>query len=363
MAGAAPAAARTTPRPDRPALSAEDEAFIDQQATAALAQGTPGVTVVVDTPGARFARAWGKADLATGEALDVRDHQRIGSITKTYVATALLRLVDRGRLGLDDRIDRYVAGVPNGDLITVRQLLGMRSGVFNYTNDPAFRAAYGADPEMPGWTVDDVLAIIRRSPPVFAPGERTEYSNSNYVLAGRIIEKVTGRSVESVLRRSVFEPAGLQRTSLPQTTSLPRPFAHGYDTTVQPPRDVTRSSVATPWTAGAMVATAPDLVRWTRVLAGGRLLSDRLQEERFTFTPFVTDGTGPRVRYGLGVLQVGDWVGHDGGIAGYTSAAFLLPATGTVIVVLVNSSGPGASPAAIFLGIAARIAPDSLPSV
>jgi D-alanyl-D-alanine carboxypeptidase len=362
LVGATPVAAgeRAADRNGHPALSAADEAFIDEQASTTLAGGAPGVTVVVDNDRGRFARSWGRADLATGRALRVRDHHRIGSITKTYVATALLRLVDRGRISLDDRLSRYVPGIPNGDEITVRHLLGMRSGVFNYTSDPAFVSAYLADPSLPGFTPADILPIIGRNPPEFAPGERTSYSNSNYILAGLILEKVTGRSAEAVLRRSVLEPLGLRDTELPTTDRMPRPFAHGYDTTVTPARDVTRSNPAAPWTAGAAVSTAPDLVLGARALVDGRLLSRRLQEERFTFTPIGGSGEAS-VGYGLGVLRIGDWIGHTGGIAGYTSVAMAHPATGTVIVVLVNATGPGANADSLFLSIARRLVPDSLP--
>jgi D-alanyl-D-alanine carboxypeptidase len=337
-----------------------DVAAIDTIANAALDAGSPGLTVVVESPRGRLSRSWGTADVATGRPLSPFDHHRVGSVTKTYVATAVLQLVDRHEVGLDDPIDRYVPGVPNGDRVTLRHLLGMRSGVFNYTEDEAFFASYLADPELPGFSPTDVLDIVRRHPPAFEPGERTEYSNSNYILLGLVIEQVTGRPVETVLDQRVLCPAGLRRTSLPTTNDLPRPAAHGYATTdpASGLRDVTRSNPAVAWTAGAAVSTAPDLARWLPPLIDGALLSRATHAQRLSFTP---SGSAPGApEYGLGLMRIGRWLGHDGGIAGWSAVAFRLPEQDTNVVVVINTSDPVPSAGAVFGAIAEHLAPGSL---
>ena len=132
-------------------------------------------------------------------------------------------------------------GIPNGRRITVRQLLAMRSGIYDFTANAAFLRRFDAKPRMP-FSPRDVLALIRRNKPQFAPGAKTLYTDSNYVLLGLILERVTGRPVEQVITKDIIEPLGLTRTSFPTTDLMPAPFSHGYfagDKGDEPIRDVT----------------------------------------------------------------------------------------------------------------------------
>ena len=138
-------------------------------------------------------------DTESGAPLRRSDHVRIASITKSYVATEVLRQVDRGRLRLSDTIDGFVSGVPDGDQITIAQLLGMRAGTYDFTMDAAFGRRFAANPRM-GFGVRDVLRIIGRHRPSFRPGARVQYSDTNYTLLGVVLEKVTGRSPEAVIK-------------------------------------------------------------------------------------------------------------------------------------------------------------------
>ena len=155
------------------------------------------------------------------------DHVRIASITKTFTATAILRQVQRGRLSLADKLARWVPKIPNARKITVRQLLAMRSGIYDFTSDAAFNAAFEANPLM-SFKPRDIIPIIRRHKPLFAPGERTQYADSNYILLGMILESVTGHSAESVITRDVIARAGLRHTSFPTKPAMRKPFSHGY---------------------------------------------------------------------------------------------------------------------------------------
>jgi D-alanyl-D-alanine carboxypeptidase len=167
--------------PFPPPFPLETQAALQQIVEQRLTEaGSPGAAVGVWIPGrGTWVHAQGTGDLATGAPIRVADRFRIGSITKTFAATVLLQLVDEGRLQLDDHLEPYVSGVPNGDRITIRQVLGMTAGIFSYTADATFEAEYDADPLMP-FSLQDLLVIVRRHPPDFPPGEGIHYSDTNY---------------------------------------------------------------------------------------------------------------------------------------------------------------------------------------
>jgi D-alanyl-D-alanine carboxypeptidase len=264
-------------------------AAIEQIVQGQMAAGNvPGTAVGVWVPqrGA-FVRAYGRSDLRTSAPFLLTDHVRMASITKTFTATEILRLVDRKLLSLDsDRLNQFVPGVPYADQITVRQLLNMTAGVFDYTTDPAFTAQFDANPLM-SFTPQDFLAIINKpgNNPAFAPGTpgKSQYSDSNYFLLGLIIEKVTHQPLEMVLDEDVVERARLDHTSYPTTPTIPRPLARGYVPIGSGLRDVTAVNPGVAGGAGAMISTLPDLRVWAHVLATGTLLSPETQRQRLQF--------------------------------------------------------------------------------
>ena len=244
-----------------------------------VSERLPGVSIAISGPRGSYERAYGRRESSTGVPLRLSDRVRIASITKSFVATAVLEQVQRGRVSLSAKLSRWVNGIPNGSRITVRELLSMRSGLYDYTSDPAWNRRFNANPLSP-CRPSDAVAIIRRHKPLFAPGARTRYADSNYILLGIILEKVTGRSVESVITRDVINRAGLRSTSFPITPAMPRPFAHGYyagENGKGRIRDYTHINPRLAWTAGGMVSTLGDLAKWGRLPAKGTLLSRRLQ--------------------------------------------------------------------------------------
>jgi D-alanyl-D-alanine carboxypeptidase len=181
------------------------------------------------------------------------------------------------------------------------------------------------------------------------------------VLLGLVIQKVTGRPAERIINRNVIQPLGLKRTKFPTAPALGTPFASGYDDTLGALRDATLSSVKVPWAAGAIVSTVPDMTRYATALADGELLAARLKRARLAATSLGTPSPF-FVGYGLGIMKIGKWIGHDGSIFGYSDHVFHLPGKRATIVVMVNRAGTANVLATdTWLAIAKHLYPGSFP--
>lgn len=302
-----------------------------------LADGkTPGAVAGVWTSSNRWVGASGSDDLDTGDPMRVEDVFRIGSVTKTFTATVVLQLVDEGALRLEDPLDQFVPGFQYGDQITVRHLLNMTSGIFNFVYDPDFLAALDADPLLPV-TTEQEIEISRGYPPDFAPGTQVVYSDINYEILGVIIEQLTGQHVGVEITRRILEPLGLTSTSYPTTPDMPLPYSHGYQGSGDRLIDVTRSNPGVPGAGGAMLSTIADLKTWAKALALGTLVSPALHEQQLQTRRF-SNNPSRNIGYGLGIQNIGDFVGHNGGIAGYTSYMFYLPAADATVIAWSNSA-------------------------
>ncbi|ANS70739.1 alkaline D-peptidase [Streptomyces lincolnensis] len=318
--------------------------------------GTVGVVAQSTGPrGKRHATA-GVADTGTGRAADVRDRFRIASTTKTFVATVMLQLVAEGRVSLDDSVERWLPGVVSGNGndggdVTVRQLLNHTSGLFNYTADfPAITSREGFEADRyTTWTDEQLVEIAMRHAPDFAPGAQWAYSNTNYILAGMIIEKVTGRSWQQKVTRRVVRPLGLRDTLTPDAQSrIPGPHLRGYSGFGEPGPaiDVTDFNPTAAGAAGAMISTTGDVSRFFAALLGGRLLHPaQLAEMKTTVRAAELDPVWPGARYGLGLMEIplscgGVYYSHGGDLAGYTTRDGV-SADGRRVVV-VEATGDGA---------------------
>ncbi|WP_328497887.1 beta-lactamase family protein [Streptomyces sp. NBC_00414] len=319
---------------------------------AALAQkdvdaGAPGVVVRVDKGDGRvieIARqaSWTRAD----HILTANDQFRMGSNTKTTVATVVLQLVAEHRLKLSDPVEKWLPGlVPDGTAITLRMLLNHTSGLFNYTTDPAVLKAFtGQDTRV--WTPRELLAAAVRHDPLFAPGTSYAYSNTNYTALGLIAEKVTGHALDDLVQERIARPLKLKDTYL--VTGFGKPnnprLAHGYEPDASrvgpllPPYaaagtvfagpersaghvDTTWVNASTLWAAGGMVSTAQDWARFSGALNSGKLLPPALLKEMRTTV--AEESEFPNRRYGLGLEEVstpcGTVWGHNGQAPGYSS--------------------------------------------
>ncbi|NQX34454.1 serine hydrolase [Herbiconiux sp. VKM Ac-2851] len=323
--------------------AAFDEAF--------TASGLAGCAVRVRLPnGALWLRTAGVADLDTEEPYRAGDFVRIASITKTFTATAVLRMVDERMLALDDTLDRWYPQIPNAVSITLEQMLGMRSGIADFTADARFDDDFAADPTMP-WGMEQTLRVILRNPPSFAPGAEVQYCDSNYALLGAIAARVDGASLAEVITRRVIEPAGLFDTYYPDDDAIRSPHPQGYvpavtsagaiDPTV-PPAVVNEVNPAVPAGAGALISTLDDVAAWGDVLADGRLLGPLTQARRLQTQRF--EGQTLDFGYGLGITNFNEYLGHDGAIFGFSSVVLTRPETGTQIAMVGNTSTNSTTP-------------------
>lgn len=301
----------------------------------------PGMVVGVWVPGqGTWVKAKGKADLETGQELKSTMKFRIASITKPFTTTLLLLLVDDGKLSLEDRLSKYFPDVPNSENITVRQLCNHTSGLFDFEDDEKFDDTVRNKP-LAKWTPRQLVDIGISHDPYFAPGHGYHYSNTNFILLGMIIEKVTGSTVARELDKRIFDRLGLKNTSLPRGPDITGEYSHGYYNDYNDGKlvDITRTDQSAYWTTGAIISNLDDLAIWAKVLADGKLLSRRSHLGQMTFVE-VPGGEAFSEKYGLGVAKLKGWVGHDGANYGYHSSMFHLPSEDATIIVLTNKFPP-----------------------
>ncbi|MFG3281346.1 serine hydrolase domain-containing protein [Streptomyces sp. NPDC048111] len=319
----------------------------------------PGVVVGLWMPGkGSYVRATGVANTDTGRPMATDSFVRIGSETKTFTVTALLQLVDEHRVRLDDPIAEYIHGVPNGRQITLRHLAEMRSGLFPYSSDADFVHDLLSDPHRT-FTPHEVLAYGFKHENTFAPGEEFQYSNSNLILLGLVVEKVTGHRLADVIHHRIVDPVGLRGTLMPHGAEFPQPHPHGYtDQTLSgETADSTHWNPSWAWAAGSMISNLEDLRRWAKVVATGELLSRETQAQRLKTLPTGFPGTS----YGLGILNANGWIGHNGSIPGYETVTVYLPAEKATMVIMINtdSTAGGAEPSTLLArAITGIITPD-----
>ncbi|CAN5118729.1 serine hydrolase domain-containing protein [soil metagenome] len=330
-----PTAAMTTA-----ALPTALTAALDAAAQSSFTQAaSPGAIVGVRTPQGTWTAAYGVADPATGAPMEIGMHTRVGSVTKTFTGTLLMQLAEEKKLSLDDTIGRYIPGIPNGDTITLRQLANMTSGVASYTQNPTFTDVYFAKPETIFTPTELVAAGVAKSP-IFAPGEKFDYSNTNFVLLGLVIERVTGQPIDEVLKQRIFEPLNLADTIWPgDRTAMPEPYAQGFTlqgdyATPSAPSNATSWNPAWGFTAGEIVSNMGDLLTYGRALATGQgLLDTPSQTERLTSFPGAAG-------YGIALGCIGGWVGHTGELPGYNTSVFYDTSSDTTVIVQTNSDIP-----------------------
>ncbi|MFJ4981680.1 serine hydrolase domain-containing protein [Streptomyces coeruleorubidus] len=311
-----------------------------------VAQGTPGVVAQVRDPHGVWDGRAGVRKLGSERPRSPHERFRIASVTKIFTATVLLKLEAEGKLSLDDSVAKWLPGVVRGNgyrpgHITVRHLLNHTSGIFDYNMDAGFRARYAGDEfdrnRYARWPPRALVDIALAHPPNFQPEHgsrpgrpgRWDYSDTNYVLAGMVVEKATGCTYAHAVERLVIRPLGLRGTSVPGTApGLPSPHARHYSTLFEDGpqakvRDVTEFSPTVAFSAGQMISTVGDVNTFLSSLLAGDLLPPAQQRQLLDAVPVDGDKGhgGPQDVYGLGLrhfkLAEGCWAwGHGGMIPG-----------------------------------------------
>lgn len=295
----------------------------------------PGIVVGVwdEAAGFSYTHGSGVASIAATTPILPDMQFRIGSLTKTYTGTVVLQLVDEGRIGLDDRVSKHLDSIPHGDVVTIRQLLGMTSGIESYTMNMDFWARLEADPGYV-WSPRELIGLVQARPLRFTPGTEYNYSNTNTIILGLVVEKLTGRSLAQELSSRIFTPLGLTKTYVASGRSITGHFFAGHWDTTGTGQQVIPAleyDVSSAWSAGAIVSTVDDVRRFVETMVGGTLISPALRTQRFSFR---NDGG-----YGLACEQMRGYIGHSGAIAGYFSLMAHHPTLRRTIVIGYNLQG------------------------
>jgi D-alanyl-D-alanine carboxypeptidase len=298
-------------------------AKLQQAMDGLVAAGVPGVVAVVRDGNRTISLTSGVSDLKSKAPIRATDRYRIASITKTFVATVVLQLAGEGKLSLDDSVQRWLPGlVPNGRKIMIRHLLGHRSGLYDFTQDPRVTKPYFSGNFAYYWAPRKLVKISVQHKPATAPGAAFLYSATDYVLAGLIIQKATGKALAAELAQRIFKPLGLRQTTFDVSGQIAGAHSSGYYVLPNGQlQDVTGLSPSWYWGAGNIVSTANDVTRFYRALFSGRLLNPSLLREMVTTAP---DQRGHL--WGLGIdtsrLSCGRYWGHDGAAPGYDTIAY-----------------------------------------
>ncbi|MFD6070429.1 serine hydrolase domain-containing protein [Amycolatopsis lurida] len=341
--------------------------------------GVPGIVAEVRDDGETWFGAAGVADIETGARRQPGEYIHAGSSGKAFTAATMLRLEAEGRLSLEDTVEKWLPGVMNvngydGDKVTIRHLLGNTAGLFSTglapetTNNYATRANLERH-RFDVWTTSDLLKLGLSQPPIGEPGDRFKYANGGYYLAGAIIEKVTGNSYADAVERLVIRPLGLTHTYVrpakdhgypdphPQAYSsmflkdgsdpaslTPENWVELMEDPATPPLNVTQFNTSLFWSAGNVVSTTGDLIRFIDAMATGSLFPQA--QHRAMWTTVSTEGSGwiPHTHYGLGVFELDKAVtggrtlrGMAGAFWGTATMAVSTPSGDRAVVVHTNT--------------------------
>jgi D-alanyl-D-alanine carboxypeptidase len=312
--------------------------------------GTAGFALA---DGASFGIAVGVSDRTARTPMKPADRLLLGSVGKTYASAVALQLVHEQRIALDDPISKHLgrepwfARIAHSDRMTVRQLMTHTSGLVRYELNPRFTADLSANPDKT-WTPVERLSYLFDAQPPFAPGEGWEYSDTNYIVLGMIIERAGGAPYYEQLRRRILQPFGLRETVPADSRRVPglvqgyagasNPFG-GTDEMIKDGRFAINPQFE--WTGGGLAVTAVDLVKWAKLLYEGKVIDASLMDDLLDGVPAKL---GPDTRYGLGVIirptPLGITYGHSGFMPGYQTDMMYFPGLKTAIAVQVNSSAP-----------------------
>lgn len=318
-----------------------DETIAQLQAAAGkVVPHTPGLIAFIIKEGeGEVLIKRGVSNLATNEPVDEKNFFRIASITKSFTTEAVLILADRQLIDLDKTISSYLPeyNIPGGDKITVRMLGNMTSGLVSFTSDTTFSKKLYTLRGEGVFSAPELIFYTSKYPLKFTPGSKYEYCNSNTVILGELIKKVTGKSVSQVFTEEIFLPLGMKNTTWPTSRYLPTPYTHGYSANVGSLIDVTNWNPSFADAAGILISNFTDLKIWAKEINEMKLLSSAAKAERRRWVdedPITNPGQN---YYGFGLMKYRDWIGHSGVIEGYNSQIYYNTAKGITIIINTNT--------------------------
>jgi D-alanyl-D-alanine carboxypeptidase len=323
-----------------------------------------GVLVAVSVPReGEYVSAQGTANLDTGAGPQTTDQFRMGSVTKTFVATAILQLVDQGQLSKSDTLSNWYPDFPNADEITVDDLLSMRSGIADYWDEETIKQYY--DNPFENVTNEDIIEEAAVKADQFEPPDQeTKYTDTNYNILGAILEKVSGNDIATQLTENILIPLGLNNTFYPTNDELPGGLrGYGLNSQSEEFEDKTVLNPAPADGAGAMISDISDLGVWARALYNGALLNPETQQARLETQPL--EGAPPGgAGYGEGIGGNGGIWGHGGTISGFSTEMWYIPEQDATIVISVNRSDEemDSHSGEVLKAVLTSLFPESLPS-
>lgn len=302
-----------------------------------------GVVLVAKNDSIVFKKAYGLASRETNISNEPGTKFRIASITKQFTAACILLLEQRGQVSVNDKLSKYFPDFPNGDSISLHQLLCHRSGIGDYSDSKKYYSKTHL------YSHDEIIAHIKKMKTNFPPGTKYSYSNSNYFLLGCIIEKISGKSFEDFVTENIFKPLSMKNSGVDKTGATIPGEAKGYELhkkTYQPAQSIQLDAA---YAAGAIYSTVDDLYRWSLALSSTNLLFDASKAKMFTSYSFTEE------HYGYGAIMdsffVYPRIWHSGGIDGFTAQLVRFPESKITITLLSNNEADCTGIANMLSGI------------
>lgn len=315
------------------------EKIVDAAYISLLEKKAPGIAILVARDNdILYRKGFGYADIQGNVRVTPETKFRIGSVTKQFTAAAILKLQEQNLLSVNDKLSKYIPGFPQGDSVTIHQLLTHTSGIHSYTNKGEFISRV-TKPILP----DSLIAWFQNDPYDFKPGEQLQYNNSGYFLLGYIIGKVSGKPYGDYLKETFFEPLEMKNTGLHQTGISLTQEAKGYSRGTNGYEPATNWDMSWAGAAGALYSTLDDLLKWNLALHSGKVLTQKSFDAALTPVTLST-GKAPSMRYGYGLglnsYRKVDIVGHSGGLHGFITQLSYYPKEKLTVVMFSNTSDP-----------------------
>ena len=327
------AASSETAKPMNDALAQRLDAAVNHAMTAA---GVPGAIIGIWGPDGDYVRAFGVADKNTRAPMKADFYSRIGSVTKTFTVTAVLQLADQGKLSLDDPIAEFVDGVPLGDKSRCASSRGCRVG-FSTTALHRLSSMHCSPIRGERSLRANCWTTRSSSRTNFHPAKDSNTATPTRSCSVSVVQKVSGQPLHSYIHDHILAPLGMSHTSFPTTNAFPDPHAQGYTVQTADGKEATATdwNPSWGWAAGAMISTLDDM----RDLGGraGHRKATHAADARAAAADRGSPGMPPQDGYGLGIFNLGGWIGHNGSLPGYQTVAVYLPEKQTSLVILTNT--------------------------